>query len=184
MSKKVFNYTEDEKKLYNLIENNVKKANNRINKLETLGLKEAFSIKDLHDQLSTKNLNALTKTGKISLKGGYNLTQLLAIQKATENFLDGVSTIKDIKNLKKEYEGKLGKSLDLQQLSSLYQLQGRNYEWLESVFGSKETWLDLYPSAKEMSSESWIEHVKRRLEAENEEYIQEELESLYLYFTK
>lgn len=184
MSKKVFNYTEDEKKLYTLIENNVKKANSRINKLEQLGVKDAFSLNELRDMLGSQQLRALTKTGKISLKGGYNLSQLLAIQKATENFLDGVSTIGEIKKIQKEYEEKLDKPLNLKQLNTLYQAQQRSWEWLESVFGSKETWIDMYPNAKSMSSDSWIEYIEKRLEEVNEEYMREDIEALYIYFNK
>lgn len=184
MAKKVFLYTEDEKKLYSLIESNVKKANNRINKLEKLGLKDAFAIQELRDKLDVKELQGLTKSGKISLKSGYNLTQLLAIQKATENFLDDVSTLAEIKKLQREYETKLGKPLNLKQLNTLYQAQKRSWEWLESVFGSKETWLDMYPNAKEMSSDNWVEYIENRLKEVNEEYMREDIEALYIYFNK
>ena len=185
MAKNVFIYTDDEKKLYNMLQQQVKKANARISKLEKLDIKDSFVLKELRDKLSAKEINALTKSGNISMKGGYNLSQLLAIQKATDEFLSGVSTLREISNLKKSYEQKLGKALDLKKVNTLYQAQSiAKWEWLVGCLGSKETWIELYPSAKEMSADNWIESVTQRLEAVKEEYLQEDIEALYLYFNK
>lgn len=69
MAKSVFLYTDDEKKLYNMLQQQVKKANSRISKLEKLDIKDNFALKELRDKLSAKEINALTKSGNISLKG-------------------------------------------------------------------------------------------------------------------
>ena len=80
MAKKVYNMTSDEKKLYNELKKEVSKANSRIRNLMKLGIEEPFAVKQLHSYLGSRYMDAITKGGYISLKGGYNLQQLLGIK--------------------------------------------------------------------------------------------------------
>ena len=183
MAKKVYNMTSDEKKLYNELKKEVSKANSRIRNLMKLGIEEPFAVKQLHSYLGSRYMDAITKGGYISLKGGYNLQQLLGIKRATADFLDDVSTIRQINKLKKDYENRLGKSLDLRQVDTLYQLEN-NYSWIYEYIPKSEFWSVYAPLAKELEVESWIEQLYYRNEKLADEDLRNALESLYIYCTK
>ena len=104
MAKRVM--TAEESALYNELKGLVRKANQRMDRVERLtGEKYTFAAKELYDELSSSTLNALTKKkGRISLKSSYNLTQMRAIKKATEKYLDSkTSTVIGIKKTKKKF---------------------------------------------------------------------------------
>lgn len=180
MAKTIIEYTNDEKKLYTLLEKEVKKANSRITKLEKLGIKDGFALKQLRDYLNIDGVQALTKTGKISLRGGYNLTQLLAIQRATQNFLDDVSTLNEINQLKNQYEKILGKKLNLKQVNTLYRAR-KDYSWIYEYITPSEFWSVWAPLAKQLDMDSWVEELLLRIDNFNDVELKEDLKALYIY---
>lgn len=184
MAKKVYEMSQDEKKLYREIEKEIVKANRRIRNLDKLDINEPFAIKQLHDYLGSSYINAITKSGYISLRKDFNLQQLTGIKRATEDFLNsGASTITEIKKLKKEYEQKLGKPLTYKYTDTLYKLEN-NYTWIYDYIPKSEFW-DVYaPLAYEMDSESWFEQLYYRNEDLNDEDLKQDLEALYIYVTK
>lgn len=182
MAKKVLEMSEDEKKLYNELKKDVLKANQRISKLEKLNMENPFAVKILRDYLSSNTIQAITKTGKISLKSSYNLQQLLGIKRATENFLGDVSTYRDISKIKKEYEEKLGKQLNLAQINTLYQLK-KSYNWIYEYIPKSEFWGDWVPLAKEIDEPTWIEQIGLRIGKIVDVELKRDLEDLYNYVT-
>lgn len=183
MAKKVYEMSNDEKKLFNELKHEVVKANQRIRKLLNLGIEEPFAVKQLHDYLGSNSIQAITKSGYISLKSDYNLQQLLGIKRATKDFLSDVSTYREIKKLKQEYEQKLGKTLNLEYVDTLYKLEN-TYSWIYDYIPRSEFWDNYAPIAKEMDSESWFEQLYIANAKLNDEELKEQLEALYIYVTK
>lgn len=183
MAKIVYEMTKDEEKLYNELIGEVKKANYRIRRLFSLGIKEPFAYKDLSNYLDAKTIKALTKSGYISLKRSYNLQQLLGIKRATENFLSEVSTLTGIKKKVKEYSELLGSKVSTRTANIIYQLENY-YEWIYEYIPKSEFWGDYAPLTKEYGIKDWIEILKQRNENIPDEELRNELKALYIYCKK
>ena len=81
--------TPAEQKLFNDLKKLAKRANQRLVRLERLtGEKGTFASKQLYDYLDSNELKALSKAGRIRVSKQFNFTQLKAIIKATEQFLE------------------------------------------------------------------------------------------------
>ena len=81
--------TPQEEKLYNDLKKLAKRANQRLVRLERLtGEKGTFASKQLYDYLDSSELQALSKTGRIRVSKNFSFTQLKAIIKATNQFLE------------------------------------------------------------------------------------------------
>lgn len=180
MARIVYEMGKDEKKLYNELIKEVKTANTRIRRLQKLGIKEPFAVKELTDLLKSKQLNAITKSGYISLKKSYNLQQLLGLKRAIENFKSGASTIKEINKVTKEYSEKLGKPLTYRQANTLYRLY-TDYDWIYDYIPKSEFWDNYAPLALTMEVTDWVEQLKYRAEGLNDKNLARKLEALYLY---
>lgn len=150
--------TSDESKLYNELKKDIKRANQRILRMEReTGKQGLFATKELYDYLSSYELDAITKKGRISLKSDYNLSQLRAIQKATDNFLKGdYSKVKSVKKLKAEIEREAGKPISYNLIDSLYQAS-ELYKWANEEFGSK-FWKEFAPKVYTMSKTEWVDY--------------------------
>ena len=183
MAKRVYEMTDDEKKLYKELKQDIVKANQRIRKLKQLGIDEPFAVRQLHDYLGSSDINAITESGYISLKSTYNLQQLLGVKRATEDFLDDVSTITKIKHLKQEYESKLNKRLSYENIDTIYQFEN-TYYWIYEYIPKSEFWDVWAPLAREIESEPWIEQIYARIGDIPDVQLKEKLEALYIYVTK
>lgn len=138
MSKRVM--TAEESALFNQLKSLVRKANQRMDRLErATGEKEPFASKELADELS--GIDALTKKkGRISLKSSYNMTQLTGIKKATEKFLkEPTSTVRGAKKYTKELSEKVNKPLTLKMASTVLQVKN-NYEWIYDYYPGSDFW--------------------------------------------
>lgn len=149
--------TSDESKLYNDLKKDVKKANQRILRIEReTGTKGTYATKELYDYLSSYELEAITKKGRISLRAGYNVSQLKAIQKATENFLENqYSKVGNIKKLRADVEKEAGTSIPYDLIDALYQAS-ELYKWANEEFGSK-FWKEFAPKVYTMSKMEWVD---------------------------
>lgn len=183
MAKTVYKLTKDEQKLYRELEKDVKKANTRIRRLFTLGIKEPFAYKQLHSYLGAKTINGMTKSGYISLRKGYNLQQLQALKRATTDFLDDVSTIRKIEKTRKEYSLLLGKDISTRQANTIYQIID-NYEWIYEYIPKSEFWSVYAPLTKILDQKSWVEQLYLRNEKIADEDLRKELKALYIYCKK
>lgn len=75
--------------LYKELQKVAKRANQRILRLERLtNIKEPFDTKELFDYLSSEPLKAVTKGGRVRVSKQMTESQLIAIIKATNEFLE------------------------------------------------------------------------------------------------
>lgn len=106
--------TEDLKELKQL----VKKANQRIARIESrygdnMGM-GSWGVRNLYDALDNGVVNGISQlSGKIQIKKNMSPTQLKAIQKATQKFLDNekTSTLKGINEVKRSVREGIKRSL-------------------------------------------------------------------------
>ena len=98
MAKKI-KMSKDEQQLYSELQKLVKKANQRLLRIERLtGEKGLFASKQLYDYLTAKELDAVSESGRIKLSKSYNIGKMQKIKKAAEQFLDKEeSNVKGIK---------------------------------------------------------------------------------------
>ena len=121
--------TQAEKKLYNDLQKLAKRANQRILRLERLtGQKGTFATKQLYDYLDSSELQALSKTGRIRVSKDFSFTQLKAIIKATNQFLESpVSKISGVKKKVAEFSVKAEKPISYSQADVLYRSRKKLY---------------------------------------------------------
>lgn len=176
--------TPENQKLYNDLQKLVKKANQRILRLEkATGEKGTFAVKELYDYLGVNQLQAITKGGRVRLSKAYNIQQLEAIKKAVEKFTKegAASTSRNIKKLQKEYSKLAGKPLSLSHLNTLYQ-SGKHYTWIYDYLTPSEFWA-FVQTAKENRWDvvTFSEQLALLIEKEIDEELQRDLEALYIY---
>lgn len=185
MAKKI-EMSKEEQKLYNDLVKLAKKANQRLLRLERLtGSQGQFDSKQLYDYLDSSTLNALTPASRIRVSKKYDIMQLKAIKKATEQFLESnLSTVKGIKEITKTYSQKAGKPLTYVQVDVLYQ-SGKHYSWIIGKNGLTESefWGDWVPLAKrgDLQKDEWVEKLADRIDVELDEYYKEKLTDIYYY---
>ena len=183
MAKKI-EMSKEEQILFNELQKLVKKANQRLLRLERLtGEKGTFASKQLYDYLGINELKAITKTNRIRLSKSYNIGQLRAIKKATEKFLqEKTSRVSEVKKLTKEYSTLAGKELSFKQADVLYK-SSKNYSWIYEYIPKSEFWGYWVPIVQR---ENWDlvtfnEQVMLRINTELDDELKRDLESLYYY---
>lgn len=104
----------EERKLYAELQRDVKKANQRILDIERQFGKGSWAVRNLYNRLESEKVQALTKSGRISLSQSMSKAQLKAIQSATEKFLNSkTSTITGIKQTRESVKDHIGISADI-----------------------------------------------------------------------
>ena len=175
--------TQAEKKLYNDLQKLAKKANQRILRLERLtGQKGTFATKQLYDYLDSSELQALSKTGRIKVSKDFSFTQLKAIIKATNQFLESpVSKTSGVKKKVAEFSVKAEKPISYSQADVLYR-SGKNYTWIYEYMTKSEFWT-FVKLAKEQNwnKQTFIEQIEGYISKEVDEELIRDLESLYIY---
>ena len=183
MAKKI-EMSKDEQQLYSELQKIVKQANQRLLRLERVtGEKGLFASKQLYDYLATKEINGVTASGRIRLSKSYNITQLLAVKKATKQFLDKEeSTVKGIKKLKVQYEKEAEKQLNFKELNTLYR-SGKNYTWIYEFIPKSEFWGNWVKTTnrENWDKETFVEQIALRMEREVDVELKTDLEALYYY---
>ena len=91
--------TNEENKLYAELKKLSDRANKRISSIERIYGKNSWGVKYLRDNLSTSRINALTKSGRISVKRSFTESELQAVINATNRFLN--SSIGSVSGIKK-----------------------------------------------------------------------------------
>lgn len=176
--------TTEEKELYNDLKKLVKRANQRLVRLERLtGEKDSFSSKQLFDYLSSEKLKAVTKTNRIKTEN-FNLEQMEAIKNAVENFLDkdSLSTVSNIKKYKAKVEKAIGTEVSFKDLSAIYKARDL-WKWSEEQYGSA-FWTDFAPRILEQNKNEWIEFAKTYSQEGNDLEIKQKLTQIYDYIQK
>ena len=176
--------TTEEKELYNDLKMLVKRANQRLVRLERLtGEKDSFSSKQLFDYLSSEKLKAVTKTNRIKTEN-FNLEQMEAIKNAVENFLDkdSLSTVSNIKKYKAKVEKAIGTKVSFKDLSTIYKARD-SWKWAEEQYGSA-FWTDFAPRILDQNKNEWIEFAKLYSQEGNDLELQGKLSQIYDYIQK
>ncbi len=176
--------TNEEKELYNDLKMLVKRANQRLVRLERLtSEKDSFSAKQLFDYLSSEKLKAVTKTNRIKTEN-FNLEQMEAIKSAVENFLDkdSLSTVSNIKKYKAKVEKAIGTKVSFKDLSSIYKARDL-WKWSEDQYGSA-FWTDFAPRILEQDKNEWIEFAETYSQEGNDLELKEKLSQIYDYIQK
>lgn len=175
--------TNEEQKLYNELKKLAKTANQRILRLERLtGKKGLFATKQLYDYLSV--VDGVSKSGRIKVSKKFNETQLIAMIKATKNFLDDRenTTVTALKKQKAEVEKSIGKKITWKQLSTLY-IASELYKWANEEFGSK-FWKDFAPLVFKQSKTEWVDFCAMYIDKINDVTVKNRLKALYDYLRK
>ena len=85
----------DNLELYNELRKLVKKANQRLVRLERFtGRQNSWASKILRNKLDTVKLNAWTVKNRIRINKNMSIKQLKAIKRATENFINSKTSTK------------------------------------------------------------------------------------------
>ena len=173
----------EENKLYNDLKKLVKRANQRILRLERLtGEKEAFAAKKLFDYLSVEKLQAISKKGRIKISG-FDNEQKEAIRTAIEDFLSsGNSTIGEIKKYKAKVEKAIGTKVSFKDLSDIYKARDL-WKWTDEQYGSA-FWTDFAPKILDQNKNEWIEFAKLYSQEGNDLELQGKLSQIYDYIQK
>lgn len=175
--------TAEENKLDNELRLLIKRANQRILRLERLtGIKESFSVKQLIDYLSSTPINAITSKGRISSRKNITLMQKQAIKKAVEEFLSSKeSTKRGVEKYIEKVNKIADKKLDYKKASTYYQVT-KDLSWLydenitPSIF-----WRDFAPQVNNRSSKEWSELVFEYKSNVTDINLKQNLEQLYYY---
>ena len=176
--------TNEEKELYNDLKMLVKRANQRLVRVERLtGEKDSFSVKQLFDYLSSEKLKAVTKTNRIKTDN-FNLEQMEAIKNAVENFLDkdSLSTVSNIKKYKAKVEKAIGTEVSFKDLSAIYKARDL-WKWAEDQYGSA-FWTDFAPRILDQNKNDWIEFAKTYSQEGNDLELKGKLSQIYDYIQK
>lgn len=175
--------TPAEQKLYNDLKKLAKRANQRLVRLERLtGEKGTFASKQLYDYLDSSELQALSKAGRIRVSKDFSFTQLKAIIKATNQFLESpVSVTGGVKKKTKEYSEKAEKPISYKQADVLYK-SGKNYTWIYEYMTKSEFWAFVKLAREQgWNKETFIEQIEGYISREVDEELRADLEALYIY---
>lgn len=175
--------TNEELKLYNELNKLAKRANQRLLRMERLTKKKGlFASKQLYDYL--ESVEGLSKTGRVRVSKNFTESQMVAIIKATKNFLEDTqnSLIGELKKQKQEVEKSIGKRISWSSLSTLY-IARELYKWADEEFGSR-FWQDFAPLVFEQSKDEWVDYCSMYLDKVNDVTIKNRLKALYDYLRK
>lgn len=182
MAKKI-EQTPDEAILYRDLQKLVKRANQRLLRIEReTGEKGTFAAKQLYDYLGSSELNAITQTGRIRLRKSYNMTQMQAIKKATEKYLkEPTSKVRGVRKYKEKVSEESGKPLDYSQANTIYQAR-KDFWWIYDYLTPSEFWA-IGNTCKEYnwSVEKFIDEISSHIDLVMDEDLRFSLIELYNY---
>lgn len=185
MAKKI-EQSAEEKKLYSDVKKLVKRANQRLLRIEReFGEQGLFAARQLYSYLDTNELQARTKTGRVRLSKGFTLMQLMAVRKAVLNYLsDETSRVAGARQYIKDVSKKAGFEFDYKQAETIYRAR-KDYQWIYEYIPASEFWNNVQVAKKQgWDSEEFIEQLRAINEKLNDESFKEDLEALYLYCVK
>lgn len=177
--------TNEELKLYNELNKLAKRANQRLLRIERLTKKKGlFASKQLYDYL--ESVEGVSKTGRVRVSKSFTESQMVAIIKATKNFLEDTknSLTGELRRQKQEVEKSIGKRISWASLSTLY-TASELYKWADDdeQFGSK-FWQDFAPLVFEQSKLEWVDYCARYIDKINDMTVLNRLKALYDYLRK
>lgn len=157
-----------DKKLYRQTVDQVNKANKRLRSLQKEGYYNSYASKKLFTRLDIKHLDVLDRTKKgshvsrIKLNNRLTNTDLIAIQKATKQFLiSKTSTVKGIRNVESNVKESIYQNLKLNQdteitkedIEDFYSMLSDNdFDYFSEKIGASALWY-LIEDAKEKDAD-------------------------------
>ena len=173
----------------------VEKANRRLKGLKSAGYQGSWSSRRLSDRLDTKVLKAWNKSGKIKVNKNLNNTQLLTIQKATNQFLtSSTSTAKGIESVKAKTMETLKASLskdeklsDMEVETAYEMLANKDFDYFNNKdrVGASTMWALIEDAIEYNQTEStFINRVLNMYESSNDLDAKERLKRLYEVYVK
>ena len=195
MAKKIV-MTNDERLLNNDLQKLVKRANQRLLRAERLtGEQGTFASKQLYDQLSSGDLDAVTKGGRVRVPKDTN--QMVQVKKAVEEYLaEPTSTTRGIKKFKAKAEKEVGGTLDFSSLSALFQVK-YSYQWIYEYYPGSDFWENPgnQTKKKELNELAFEDQIINKIKADKlskgatpeeienipDEELRQKIENLYYY---
>ena len=193
MSKKQL--TPEQQQLHNELKLLVKRANQRLVRLEREFGVDSWATKKLKSRLSTEKLRAFSVNNRILLNKSMSITQLRAVKKATEQFLNSkTSTIKGIKSIKKEtikslketFENENEVILEDDEIESLYSiLEDNDYNSISSFLPPSDIWVIINEARTEhYNQDTFLNKVEKYIDFGNDITVRNNLISLYNKYVK
>lgn len=157
---------------YKAIVKDVRKANQRIARIQKRYGDNAWAVNNLYGKLDTKMIHAISPySGEISIKKNMSNAQLNAVRRATKEFLASeTSTIRGIENVKKKVKEGLQRvfnddKLDVsdQEINSLYRIvEDKDLRTTAELTGASTLWrLVIDARNKNMNKKEWNDQLKK-----------------------
>ena len=197
MANKKINLSDKHQELYNEVRKEVKRANQRLVRIERETGRNSWAGKRLESKLDSY-INAWTDSGRIRINKSMSMTKLHAIQKATQQFLESqTSTVggikKTIKNqklgikqsLSKDY-GDTVEELSDEEVEALYDMFSDDYSKdVMQFIPSSDIW-QLIIDAKENrdTKTQFLERISTYLDYGNDVDMKKKISHIYTKFVK
>lgn len=154
--------TQEELKLYNELQKEVKKANARLLRLERLtGKSFSWAGQDLYDELSVEKLNAISKSNRIRINKEMTKEQLLRIGYSVNKFLNKeTSKLTGVKRRAKatKLSFQRGIGVSMEQAEKIYQAFEHDIiKWALRYMDASELWALIQEAQETNMSESRFE---------------------------
>lgn len=157
---------------YKSIVKDVRKANQRIARIQKRYGEDAWALNNLYDKLDNKMINAISPySGEISIKKNMNTAQLNAVRRATKEFLTSkTSTIRGIESVKKDVKEGLKKvfnddklNVSDKEINSLYRIvEDKDLRTTAELIGASTLWrLVIDARHKNMNKKEWNDQLKK-----------------------
>lgn len=192
MSKKI-KMTKEQEKLFFEMKKLVKRANQRILRLERLtGLDHPFAVKQLYDYIDEF---AISEKGRVRTSKAWDLKQMKIVKKAVEDFVNSdFSSIKKLKKYKQSLEEEVRDDLSWKQVNVMYEAK-KHWDWILDYIPRSEFFKYFVEPAKEqkLGVDIWIERLGQAVQESSESQygeripdieLRKDLEDLYNYFVR
>lgn len=175
---------------YNDLVKDVRKANQRIQKLQGRYGESSWAINQLYEKIDNKNINGVSVlTGNIKINKNMSEIQLKAIQKATTNFLESqTSTLRGVKKaignmqdaIKSNYSD-MNKTISDKDAEKLYSfLESKETRGTVEKIGASDTWTRaIHAKEENLTKDEFINLFKNSKVNINDVDIREDLETIY-----
>ena len=190
------NLTEEHERLYNEVKTLSKRANQRLVRLERSFGVDTWAAKKLSSRLASEKLQAFTNAGRVKYNKSMSITELKAVKKATEQFLNSeTSKVSSIKKIKKRTVKTLKKSLnddyddiDLtdEEAEELYNiLDDDEYSSISEFIPPSDIWSIIAESKAQNTSENdFISKIKKTIDFGNDIDVKNTLTNIYNKYVK
>ena len=157
---------------YKAIVKDVRKANQRIARIQKRYGENAWALNNLYDKLDNKMINAISPySGEISIKKNMSNAQLNAVRRATKEFLSSkTSTIRGIENVKKDVKEGLKRvfnddklNVSDSEINALYRIvEDKDLRTTAELIGASTLWrLVIDARNKNMNKKEWNDQLKK-----------------------